>query len=72
MASQSTTDEPLQELKHDAVPGYLRAFLIAFVAMAIYLAVVIISSPGSAKGHYGKGHDDKHSSSSDGEHHETH
>jgi hypothetical protein len=48
MAS-SSTDTPLQELKHDAVPGYLKAFFIAFAAMGLYLAVILISSPGSAK-----------------------
>lgn len=50
MAS-SPIDKPLQELKHDAVPGYLKAFIIAFAAMGIYLAFILISSPGSAKGH---------------------
>ena len=49
MPSHSPTDEPLQELKHDAVPGYLRAFVIAFVVMGLYLAVLLIVSPGPAK-----------------------
>ena len=56
MASHSNSDEPLQELKHDAVPGYLKAFTIAFAIMGIYLAVILISSPGHAKKH---GHGDK-------------
>ena len=51
MASHSNSDEPLQELKHDAVPGYLKAFTIAFTIMGIYLAVILISSPGHAKKH---------------------
>jgi mannose/fructose/N-acetylgalactosamine-specific phosphotransferase system component IIC len=38
-------------LKHDAVPGYLKAFTIAFAIMGIYLAVILISSPGHAKKH---------------------
>ena len=45
----SPNDTPLQELKHDAVPGYLAAFIIAFVVMGLYLAFILISSPGSAK-----------------------
>ena len=56
MASHShNDDELLQALKHDAVPGYLRAFLIAFSVMTIYLTVILVSSPGPAKGHH---HDD--------------
>lgn len=51
MASSSPHDSPLQELKHDAVPGYLPAFIAAFVAMGLYLAFILISSPGPAKGH---------------------
>lgn len=49
MASSSPNDTPLQELKHDAVPGYFAAFVIAFVAMGLYLAFILVSSPGSAK-----------------------
>lgn len=63
MASHSPSDEPLHELKHDPVPGYRRAFVIAFAIMALYLAVILISSPGSAKSHYGdQGKADKESS----------
>lgn len=51
MASHSTDDGPLQELKHDAVPGYIKAITIAFAVMASYLAIILISSPGPAKGH---------------------
>ncbi len=50
MASHPPDDGPLQELKHDAVPGYLKAFTIAFAVMGLYLALVLISSPGPAKG----------------------
>lgn len=53
MATQPNNDSPLQELKHEAVPGYLKAFVISFAVMGIYLAVILISSPGSAKD-YGK------------------
>ncbi|MCG8601460.1 MAG: hypothetical protein MI807_15050 [Verrucomicrobiales bacterium] len=64
MTSQSHDDRPLQELRHDAVPGFLKAFTIAFLVMGIYLAIILISSPGSAKKkHYG--HDDS------SEHHAT-
>ena len=47
--ANSPDDKPLQELKHDAVPGYLKAFIIAFAVMGLYLAFILISSPGSAK-----------------------
>lgn len=43
------TEQPLKELKHEAIPGYFKAFVIAFAAMGIYLAFILISSPGSAK-----------------------
>ncbi len=51
MASSSPNDPPPQELKHDAVPRYLAAFIIAFLVMGLYLAFILISSPGPAKGH---------------------
>ena len=55
MASRPHDDSsPLKELKHDAVPGYFKAFCIAFAAMGIYLAIILISSPGSAKKDYDK------------------
>lgn len=63
MASNSHSDEPLQELKHEAVPGYRKAFVIAFAVMAIYLAVILISSPGSAKSDYGHDKKGDHSAS---------
>ena len=49
MSKRPTDDSPLQELKHEAVPGYLKTFVIAFAAMGLYLAIILISSPGSAK-----------------------
>ena len=49
MATLPTDGTPLKELKHDAVPGYFKAFIIAFAVMGIYLAIILISSPGSAK-----------------------
>ena len=55
----SPNNTPLKELKHDAVPGYLTAFLVAFVGMGLYLAVILISSPGSAKEY------DKHGASNE-------
>ena len=49
MLSHSPDDEPLKELKHDAVPGYFKAFVIAFVVMGLYLAILLVISPGPAK-----------------------
>ena len=49
---QHSNDGPLKELKHDAVPGYLMAFIVAFAVMGVYLAVILVSSPGSAKKKY--------------------
>jgi len=51
MAQLSDNGSPLHELKHEAVPGYFQAFIIAFAAMGLYLAVILITSPGSAKEH---------------------
>jgi len=57
MSAPANSDQPLQELKHDAVPGYMKAFLIAFAVMGIYLLVILISSPGQVDGHGdGAGH----------------
>ena len=52
MATQASNDGPLRELKHEAVPGYFKAFIIAFALMGLYLAIILVSSPGSAKEHY--------------------
>ena len=49
MHSQHDSDHPLRELKHEAVPGYRTAFAIALVGMAIYLAVILYTSPGQVK-----------------------
>ena len=49
MAKRPPNDSPLQELKHEAVPGYFKAFIIAFAVMGIYLVVILITSPGSAR-----------------------
>ena len=51
----SDDDQPLHELKHEAEPGYMKAFLIAFVAMTAYLAWIIVSSPGKVEYHKDKG-----------------
>lgn len=40
--------DDLHELKHEARPGYGRIFAIAFAVMALYLALILISSPGPA------------------------
>jgi hypothetical protein len=49
--------EPLQELKHEAVPGYGRVFAICFAAMALYLLLILVSSPGAADAHHDHKHD---------------
>ncbi len=50
--AQSSNNAPLKEFKHAAVPGYFTIFMIVFVALGLYLAVILISSPGSAKKAY--------------------
>jgi len=40
--------DDLQELKHEARPGYGRIFAIAFLVMGLYLALILLSSPGPA------------------------
>lgn len=54
MANHSTSEGPLQELKHDAEPGYPKMFWITFLAITAYLAFILISSPGKAKKDYDK------------------
>ena len=51
MAKQPTNDIPKREVKHEAAPGYPIVFLAAFLGTAIYLAIILITSPGSAKHH---------------------
>lgn len=58
MTTPTPDGQPLHELKHEAVPGYMKAFLIAFTLMSLYLAVILISSPGKVT-HHEKGHGDK-------------
>lgn len=50
MKKASSTRESA-ELRHEAQPGYRRIFAIAIALMGIYLAIILISSPGSAKSH---------------------
>ena len=59
-------DEPLQELAHPAVPGYGRAFAVAFAVMALYLLLILYSSPGPAEKHHG--HEKPSSSDHETEH----
>ena len=42
-------DTPIKQLQHEAVPGYLAAFVVAIAVMGLYLTIILISSPGSAK-----------------------
>lgn len=60
MATHHNNEEPLQELKHEAVPGYMKAFCIAFAVMALYLAIILISSPGPVGQHHGDDHSGNH------------
>jgi len=46
------SEEPLHSLHHAAVPGYRLAFAIALGVMALYLAAVLVSSPGRAGHHH--------------------
>ena len=52
MDAHSPSDKPLQELKHDAVPGYPLAFGVCFAVMGLYLAYILVSSPGKVEKHY--------------------
>ncbi|MDF1738440.1 MAG: hypothetical protein P1U86_04715 [Verrucomicrobiales bacterium] len=67
MATPHNSDEPLKELKHEAVPGYPKAFAIALAVMGLYLAILLIASPGATKSHHGHG-DDKKSHATEGKH----
>ncbi|MEC5129139.1 hypothetical protein VSU19_20425 [Verrucomicrobiales bacterium BCK34] len=67
MVNPDNSNEPLKELKHEAVPGYPKALLIAIAVMGLYLAILLITSPGSAKGHYGHGDGEK-SHATEGKH----
>lgn len=53
--------QPLQELKHEPVPGYRKVFVIVFFILSLYLALILISSPGPAD--HGKGQGKKEQSS---------
>jgi multisubunit Na+/H+ antiporter MnhB subunit len=35
----------LQELKHEAWPGYRTAFIIVFSLLTIYLLIILLSAP---------------------------
>lgn len=48
----------VEQIKHEAAPGYPRVFAVASAAMGLYLAAILISSPGKVK--YGDSHTDKH------------
>lgn len=52
MANRPSDNRPLQQLKHEPVPGYFKAFVIAFAVMGIYLALILITSPGPANEHH--------------------
>jgi len=61
MATSPDSESPIQELKHDAVPGYPEVFAIAIAGL--YLAIILISSPGKVDyGHkgYGDSNAEKH------------
>ncbi|MEM0895495.1 MAG: hypothetical protein AAGJ79_01325 [Verrucomicrobiota bacterium] len=69
------THDPLKEpvhnpdeLKHDAVPGYPKAFFIAFTVMGLYLLMILLSSPGPAKGSHSSKYKSDHGSESKSSH----
>lgn len=47
----TTGSSELRELKHEAKPGYGRIFALVFAILGLYLAFILISSPGPAKSH---------------------
>jgi hypothetical protein len=44
----------LQELRHEPVPGFTRPFLIVAAVAIVYLALILVTSPGKVKKDYGK------------------
>ena len=44
----------LQELRHEPVPGFARPFLIVAAVAIVYLALILVTSPGKVKKDYGK------------------
>ncbi|MEM7600501.1 MAG: hypothetical protein AAF357_03685 [Verrucomicrobiota bacterium] len=71
MPDETDSDRPVEELKHDAVPGYLKIFLAAFLVMGIYLACALVTSYGPTKGYHGDAKGSADSSSTDA-HHDSH
>jgi hypothetical protein len=58
MADPISNRDLIEQIKHETVPGYPRVFAVASAAMGLYLAAILISSPGKVK--YGDNHTDKH------------
>ena len=55
MASDENSDQPLQEFRHRAMPGYRLGFTAVFLLMAVYLGAIIYSSSGKVDhGYHGK------------------
>jgi hypothetical protein len=48
------SDPVLQELRHEPVPGFARPFLIVAAVAIVYLALILVTSPGKVKKDYGK------------------
>lgn len=44
----------LQELRHEPVPGFARPFLIVAAVAIVYLALILVTSPGKVKKDHGK------------------
>lgn len=59
MPSHPPSNETPAEVTYEAVPGYPKIFLIALGVMALYLAIILVSSPGTVD-HYGKKGKDTH------------
>ena len=41
-------NEELQELKHEAWPGYMKAFIVVFGLSVVYLLIIFLASPWGA------------------------
>ena len=49
MADPISKRDLIEQIKHETVPGYPRVFAVASAAMGLYLAAILISSPGKVK-----------------------
>ncbi len=61
MRSGQPSSSSADVLKHEPVPGFRRVFLIAVTVMGLYLAVILLGSPGKVEHHgdHGSSHEEK-------------